>query len=245
MTITALDMITRAMRIMRVLGTDQAPTAAEGVNGLYALNSMTEALSIQRQLIYEVGQQTYAWPVNNASQTIGPAGNFSTTRPVKIAEEGNYVRDGSTSIDYPLYWLGDRDSYDRILLKSSTSSYPQWLFADTGNPLITLYLWPVPTQAVTLHLNTWTPLQTFAALTTALAMPPGYQAALEFNLADWWKGEFGSAANMAADDVKRAALLLQNLRAINRPDLVARLDPGLTGRGVPYNIYTDGPMVGN
>ena len=245
MAATALQMITAAMRIMRVLGPDQAPSAAEGVDGLYRLNAMTDALGIQRGLIYQVGQATYSWTANAASSTIGAGGSFNATRPIKVAEEGNFMRDGSTSVDYPLTWLGDRDSYDRILLKSSTASYPQWIFVDTGYPLATIYVWPVPTQTLSLYLNTWTPLQTFDTLTEQLAMPAGYQAALEYNLAEWWNGSFGTAGQMSDDDKKRAKLLLQNLRAINRPDLVARLNALPQGRGVTYNIYSDSTNASN
>lgn len=245
MTITALDMIKASMRIMRVLGPDQTPSASEGVDGLYRLNAMTDALGIQRGLIYQVGQASYSWTANSASMTIGSGGDFNTTRPIKVAPQGNFMRDGSTSIDYPLTWLGDRDSYDRILLKTSTATYPEWLFVDTGWPLATLYVWPVPTQSLSLHLNTWTPLQTFDTLTEALAMPQGYQAALEYNLAEWWNGSFGSAGKMSDDDKRRAKMLLQNLRAVNHPDLVARISPLPQGRGVPYNIYTDSTNAAN
>lgn len=245
MSVTALTMIRRAMRIMTVLGTDAQPTAQEATDGLYALNSMLEAWGIERLMVYQVQQNSYSWTVNQASQTIGPSGTFNTTRPTKVAEEGNFFRDGSTSIDYPLMWLGDRDSYDRILLKTTTSSYPQWLFVDTGFPLMTLYVWPVPTQSLTLHLNTWKPLQSFTSLTTDIALPPGYQAAIEFNLALWYAPEFGTAAKIPPWVEKQAPILKANIKAINRPDLVARLDNALLGQGTPYNIYTDGPAVAN
>ena len=245
MTITALTMIERAMRIMKVLGVGQQMTAGEATDGLYALNSMLEAWGIERLMVYQVQQSSYSWASGNASRTIGPGGNFNATRPTKVAEEGNFVRDGSTSIDYPLTFLGDRDSYDRILLKSSTSSYPQWLFVDTGFPLMTLYVWPVPTQTLTLYLNNWKPLQAFETLTEEIALPPGYQAAIEFNLALWYAPEFGTAANVSPWAEKQATLLKANLKAINRPDLVARLDNALLGQGAPYNIYTDGAAVAN
>ena len=241
---TCLDMIKRAMRLCTVLNVDQDPTAQEASDGMAVMNSMLDAWGIERLMVYQVQQTTNSWTSGNASRTIGSGGNFNTTRPTKIAEEGNFFRDGSTSIDYPLMWLGDRDSYDRILLKSSTSSYPQWLFADMGYPLVTLYVWPVPTQTLTLYLNTWKPLQNFTSLTTDLALPPGYQSAIEYNLCTWYGPEFGTAAKISPETIKMASLLKQNIKAINRPDLVARTDAALKG-GTPYNIYSDGPAVAN
>ncbi len=245
MSATSLDMIKRAMRLMRVLAANQEPSDTESADGLYALNSMTDALGIERGLIYQVGQASYSWAANAASKTIGSGGDFSAVRPIKVAEEGNFVRDGSTNIDYPLIWMGDRDDYDRILLKSTTSTYPQWIFVDTGWPLATIYVWPVPTQTLELHLNTWTPLQTFDTLTEQLAMPQGYQAAIEYNLAVWFAPEFGTAATITPEVAKRAALLLQNLRAMNHPALVARLNALPQGQGVTYNIYSDSTNASN
>lgn len=242
---TALDLIKRSMRLMRTLAPDQNPTTQEAADGLGVLQSMLDSWNTERLMIYQVQQTTHSWTAGNASRTIGSGGDFNTTRPTKIAEEGNYVRDGSTSIDYPLTWLGDRDSYDRILLKSNTSSYPEWLFADMGYPLITLYVWPVPTQTLTLHLNSWKPLQNFTSLTTDMSLPPGYQRAIEYNLAIEFAPEFGSAAQIS-DDVRNIARMSKaNLKAINKPDLVARIDDALIGQGNPYNIYSDGASVAN
>ena len=245
MSVTALTMIKRAMRIMRVASADQEPTAGEAADGLYALNAMMDSWSIERLMVYQVAQSEYSWPSSTRSRTIGSGGDFNTTRPTKVAEMGNFFRDLGTNIDYPLFWLGDRSAYDLILLKTTTSTYPQWIFVDTGYPLMTLYVWPVPTMTLQLHLNHWKPLQNFATLNAAISMPPGYQAAIEFNLADWWRGEFGSAAQMTAEDVKRAAVLKQAIRGLNHPDLVAQLDSALFNRGQPYNIYTDGGVMAN
>lgn len=242
---TALDLIKRSMRLMRVLSPDQNPTTQEANDGLNVLNSMLDSWSIERLMVYQIQQDSYSWTANQSSRTIGVGGNFNTTRPSKVAEEGNFVRDGSTSIDYPLLILGDRDSYDRILLKTSTSSYPQWLFADTGYPLMTLYVWPVPTQTLELHLNTWKPLQNFSTLTTDLALPPGYQRAIEYNLAIEYAPEFGSAAQIS-DDVRNIARMSKStIKSVNQPDLVARIDNALLGHGVPYSIFTDGVSVSN
>ena len=242
---TALDLVKRSMRLLRTLAPDQNPTTQEATDGLNVLNSMLDSWSTERLMIYQIQQGNYSWVAGNASRTIGVGGTFNTTRPTKIEEEGNFFRDGSTSIDYPLYWLGDRDSYDRILLKSNTSTYPQWLFADMGFPLITLYVWPVPTQTLTLYLNTWKPLQNFSTLTTDMALPPGYQRAIEYNLAIEYAPEFGSAAQIS-DDVRNIARMSKSsIKAINKPDLIMRVDNALNGQGTPYNIYTDGAAVAN
>ena len=243
MTVTAITMIKRAMRIMTVLGVDQEPTDTEAADALYALNAMMEAWNIERLMVYNTPQVSASWTVSSATMTMGTGGTFSATRPIRVMPEGNFFRDGSTNIDYPILWLGDKDSYERILLKTSTSSWPQWMYVDMGFPLVTLYVWPVPTQALTAYINTYAVLQAFDTLTEVIALPPGYQSAIEYNLALWMAPEYGTAAKISPFVEKQAALLKQNLRNLNSPDLVARIDPAVIGQGRPYNIFVDGSIA--
>lgn len=229
MPITANTMITRAMRLIQVLTPDAAPTAQEAADGLYALNAMLDAWSIERLMVYQVQQSSYSWASGNASRTIGSGGNFNTTRPYKIEPNGNFFRT-SGGIDYPLAVYA-REEYDRIVQKSAAGAIPEHLFHDTGYPLMTLYAYPVPSQTLTLYLNDWKPLQSFSGLTTALALPPGYQAAIEYSLALWLAPEFGAAAVAAADRIKDQAVKLRaNIKTVNAPDLIARTDVAMTGR---------------
>ena len=244
MTVTAVTMIKRAMRIMTVLSANEEPTDQEAEDGLYALNAMMEAWNIERLMVYQTPQVSASWTPNSASMTMGTGGTFSATRPIRVLPEGNYFHDSNNSIDYPLLWLGDKDSYERILLKTSTSSWPQWLYVDMGYPLVTLYVWPVPTQTLTAYLNVYVTLQAFDTLTEAIALPPGYQSAIEYNLALWMAPEYGTAAKITPWVMKQATILKANLKNINSPDLIARIDPAIMGRGRPYSIYVDGPISG-
>lgn len=221
MSITANTMISRALRLIQVLGPDVSPTAQEAADGLYALNSMLDAWSVERLMVYQVQQTTHTWPANTTSRTIGSGGDFNTTRPAKI-EQGTFFREGTQ--DFPVQVI-DREAYDAQVLKSTGSTYPQVLAVDYGFPLVTLYAYPVPGSALTLHLNTWKPLQSFAGLTTALSLPPGYQATIEHNLAVWIAPEYGSAAQKAAERISaRASLLKASLKSMNQPSLVAQVE---------------------
>lgn len=226
MAITAATMITRAMRLIQVLGSDANPTAQEASDGLYALNSMLDAWSIERLMVYQVQQSSYSWAADASSKTIGSGGDFDTTRPIRIEKQGNFFRT-STNLDYQLA-VYPREEYDRIIQKSSGSSIPDSLFYDDGFPTRTLYAYPVPSETLTLYLNTWKPLQQFTALTTTISLPPGYQAAIEYNLGPWIAPEFGAAAVAAGERLeKRAAQLKTAIRNVNMPDLVATTDyPG-------------------
>lgn len=235
MSITANTMISRAMRLIQVLTPDANPTAQEAADGLYALNAMLDAWSIERLMVYQVQQSSYSWASAAASKTIGSGGDFDATRPVQIEKQGSFFRT-SGSLDYPLA-VYPREDYDRIVSKSSSGSIPEYLFHDGGFPLMTLYAFPIPSETLTLYLNTWKVLQQFSSLTAQLLLPAGYQSAIEYNLAQWISPEYGSAAVAAADRTKKlAAQLKANIKTVNLPDLVAQTDVPMGG--MRSNILT-------
>lgn len=234
---TALDLITSAARKIGVYAVGETPDADFSANGLRALNSMLDNWQLERLTVYQVVQGSYTWPASTTSRTIGSGGNFAAQRPVYI--DAAYVVD-SNAIWYPLQVLRDRNDYDSIALKTTTSTYPQFLYMDTAYPLGVIYLWPVPSGELTLKLNTWQTLQSFSALTTDLALPPGYQRAIEFNLAVELHADYPTIP-LPRTVVDLAMKAKANLRAINAPSMVASVETifGRDERGWRYNIYSD------
>lgn len=235
---TALTMITRSMRLARVIGKGEAPDADESADGLIALNAMLDSWQIERLAVYQIVQGSYSWAASVTSKTIGSGGDLSAQRPVRI--DSAFIAD-SNSNWYPMRVLQDRREYDGIVIKTTTSTLPGAIFMDPAFPLATLYLYPVPSAAITLKLNTWQTLQSFSTLTTALSLPPGYQRAIEYNLAIEFGPEFG--ADIPKSVVAIATQAKANIKNLNLPSMVAQLDPGvaLLGRaqGGRYNIYAD------
>lgn len=232
MAITALSMMSRAARLIRVKGVDENLTAQEAADGLYALNSMLDAWSIEKLMVYQVQQSTHSWASGNATRTIGSGGDFSTTRPIHIEYEGNFFR-SSDGVDYPVVTLS-RERFDLKTFKS-TSGIPEELFFDGGFPLRTLYAYPYPSSTMTLYLSTWKPLQQFTSLTTTISLPAGYQAAIEANLAVWMAPEYGAAAVAAANDIRKDAERLKaSIKNVNKPDMTAQVD--VPGVGSPARI---------
>ncbi|MHB1326868.1 MAG: hypothetical protein ACYC2K_01580, partial [Gemmatimonadales bacterium] len=232
MSITALTMLSSAMRKMQQLGADESPTAQEASDGLYAMNAMLDLWSIERLMVYQVQQASYSWSAGAASKTIGSGGDFDTSRPATISKVGNFFRD-SNSQDHALTVL-PREYYDRLGDKTTGSSIPEYLFYDDGFPTRTLYAHPVPSETLTLYLNSWKALQAFSSLTTVLSLPPGYQVAIETNLAVFWAPEFGAAASNAVQTngtSKMATLAKAAIKGVNQPSLVAEVDPALVGIG--------------
>lgn len=236
---TALQMITRSMRLAGVIGKGESLTSDEAADGLTALNAMLDSWKIERLFVYQIVQGSYTWPSSTTSRTIGSGGNFSTTRPDRI--QSAFVVD-SNSQWYPLQLLVMREEYDSIVIKTTPSTIPLYLFYDPAYPLGVIYLWCVPSAQMTLKLNTWQTLQSFSTLTTDLALPPGYERAIVYSLAQEYGPEFGVRI---PDEVKGIAVAARsNIKNLNSPALIAQVDAGVARLGAMnwpgrYNIYAD------
>lgn len=177
---TALDLIEAAALKLGAKQTGEALTSDEATDGLSILNSMLDNWAINSLMVYQIVQNSYSWTADQQSRTIGTGGDFNATRPVRI-EDGTYFR--YSNIDSPVKIIRNRGNYDTIASKTVKSTYPEVLFYDPAFPLGVLYAFPVPSNTLTLFLNTWQTLQNFSNLTTNLSLPPGYQWAIEHNLA--------------------------------------------------------------
>jgi hypothetical protein len=237
---TALQLGSRAARLIGALASGQTMPPAEAADMLEALNAMMDAWRIERLMVYQVKQGSHSWASGNASRTIGTGGNFDTTRPDRI--ESAFLRD-SNSLDHPLTVLTEREQYDAITQKSDASTLPDWLFYDPAYPLGTLYLHPKPSANLTLLLNSWQILQSFDDTAESLALPPGYENAIVFNLAC----DLGPEYDITVPPwvVKRAAQYKAAVKTNNAPSMVARLDSGIAFAGriagrAAGNILVDG-----
>jgi len=183
--VTANDMIERAMRLVKALGTGQTMTSEEGVTGLHALNSMLDSWNLEKLMVFYFNQISGSLPAATTSRTIGDSGNYDTVRPVKI--DTAFLRSGSN--DYPLE-VRPIEEYDAIANKTS-QGVPEFLYYAPDFPLGILYFYPVPSAAYTLYLRHEEQLEYFSSLTEEVYLPPGYRRAIEYNLALEVAPEFG------------------------------------------------------
>lgn len=231
---TANELISRALRLLGVLGQGRRTlTANESSDGLEALNSMLESMSLERLMVYQILEENFPLVAGTGSYTIGSGGVFNTTRPVKI--DSAFIRDSGNN-DYPLEII-DNGAYDSVALKN-TSACPQYLYYDTQHPLAYVRLLYVPDAAYTLYINSWKQLQRFADGTTALSLPPGYERMIAYNLAIELNAEYGSVITpevVAIATQSRAAI-----KRLNAPSPIADVAEAFMFRGGrgKQNIYT-------
>lgn len=176
---TANSLIKGALRLLQVKEANEPISAAEGQDGLDALNELIDSWSNEdlmqhfrkeHSINYVSGQETY---------TVGVGGDFNVTRFLSI--ENAFTRDNGES-DWEIIEINN-DQYQRIILKETESSYPRYFFYRPDFPLGEISVWPSPGESLEFHINVRTQLTQYTDINTNLDFPPGYSRALRYNLA--------------------------------------------------------------
>lgn len=213
---TALDIIKRSMRLLQVYAIGEEPSSDEAQAGLTALNALVQSWGNSPLLIHAQSLDQIPLTAGTGSYIVGPGlGGFVTARPMEVLE-ASFVR--FQGVDYPLSVL-TLDDLNAIPVKT-ISGIPTGVYAHMDMPNITLTLYPVPSQAMTLHLWSVKAVPEFPGLTSSVILPPGYEQALAFLLAETLAPEYETQPSA---QVMREAARVR--RAIKRTNLqVPRLN---------------------
>ena len=190
---TSQNIIDRAARLVGGVSSGESRTADESAD------AMLESWQIDKLDVYAFVDTAYSLVAATSSYTVGPTGNFNLTpRPHKIEE--CFVR--YAGIDSPVELL-TAEQWFALPSKTDTATYPDRAYYESTLATGTLKVYPVPSAVSSLHIVTWQVVTTLAALSTSIALPPGYERAMAYNLAIEWAGpEFGLSPS---DDVRRIA----------------------------------------
>jgi hypothetical protein len=160
--------------------------AADYQNALRRLNNMVSAWGLMPDTMAVTAIETFFLVAGQKDYTIGPLGDFDTVRPVYLLGAGLVLNEATENeIEIPVGLLSD-DAYQAIQVKNLMSVYPQQLYYNRTytDGLGRITLWPVPdTAANSLRLYTKQAMLGFSSLTAQYSMPPGYDEAIEYNLA--------------------------------------------------------------
>lgn len=144
--VTRDDVITAALRTLKVIAIGETPATEDFTNCAYALNTLIKELNIENY---------FPWTFQNVSvQFVGAKVNYSlaevgaditTTRPMKVLHA--WRRDQSTPpIDTPMRRCSKQE-YDQLTPKLTPGVPTNWFYdAQIGSAaaLPTWYVWPAP-----------------------------------------------------------------------------------------------------
>lgn len=178
---TPLDIITLALRTSGAIGVGQTPLAEDTNDAFDVLNTILTEWQLNRWLVYDLVEAIHT-ATGAVSYTVGPTGDFVFTgqRPDKI--DAVFARLISSSADTYLYPYMSRESYDRVISKS-TAGIPYAFFYDPGlTSNGTIYLYPAPSASYSIHVQGKASLGQFATLEETITLPKIYITALLWNL---------------------------------------------------------------
>lgn len=244
--LTALEVVAAAMQELNVLAQGEVPTSGDADFCLKKLNRMIDEWAGQERYVYNKSFTSYVLTPNLQPHTIGPTGATFTVaqRPVKI-ENANLVLNTSVpSTNVPLN-IRDDDWWAKVRVPGVTSTVPTDLYYSPDWPNGSLFLWPVPTFAYGLQLETWGILSQLATLQTVMNLPPGYANAVICSLAERIASGFGAQpSGTLVMEAKNARNAIQgnNLSSPRAMTLDAGMpDRGSRNGGGGFNWITGGP----
>jgi hypothetical protein len=172
------DLITQAAGLIGALTQGTGLNTSELDDGFARLNILIDAWNADPLNHYSVNSEQHTLSAHTGIYTLGPAGSFSTTRPVAI-ESANIILSG---LKHPMD-LVNKAAYDAILEPTGEMTVPRKLYSDGGHPLTTIKIWPYPSGTPDLEINSPFIIPAFAALNTTVDLPPAYYKALLYTLA--------------------------------------------------------------
>lgn len=246
--LTALDIVTDAMREIGVLDLAETPQAAEAQNALRRLNWIADSWSARRSFIYAMQfLEQFTLIPNHSPHTIGPqlADFLVPQRPVKLESAAIYLNSGNQLVKCPIN-VRDADWWANQRVPLLPSTIPTDLYYEPTFPNGSLYFWPIPSIAYPLELEVWQSLPNFPTLTTPFWMPPGYLEAVTLTLAVSLTGLFEAGAGTDIQDVRmRAAKARATIQGPNsKAPLMRTADSGIpsshVGQRGDFNWLTGG-----
>lgn len=228
---TVADLIKSSFRVLGVLAAEESPDAAMQVDALEALNDMLDSWANDRLSLYATLRSTYTLTPSLNPHTIGVAGTFNATRPMRV-DLASLLLAGAANTELPLRLLSDREWQNTQ--GKATTGQPVALWVEGAYPLMKLWLNPIPVAADTLVLYTWQQLATLAVADT-FDLPKGYRRALKWNLAKELAPEYG--VQLSAEAADNATDSLAKLQRLNIQPSHLRCDAALLGGGT-FNIVS-------
>jgi hypothetical protein len=240
-TIRALDLINNACDLLNIKAMGETLTQAEAQSCFGRLNRMIDSWGLQPSMMPNNRREVFDLVADQANYTIGPGGDFDTTRPIWITGAGLLQNSVSPAVEIPRPVINN-SQYEAIQIKDFGSTYFTQVYYNMtyASGLGTITLWPVPTVTTNqLVIYSDQAIPGFSSLTAQYVFPPGYTEAIEDNLALRIAAPFGR--EIPAEVKTRAAKGLAAIKRANTADVQdLAMDPALlSGMRRPYNILSD------
>jgi hypothetical protein len=220
---TALDLISSALRLINVQAAGEPVPIAMANDALLVLNDMIDSWNADRLAIFTIQINDFPFVLGQQTYTLGTKGNFNIPRPARIEGMSTIqLTNPAVPVEIPIAMYTVDQWQNQVPVKNVTGSIPLICYDDGAFPLRNLNFWPIPVeQPNSVRIYSWAalPAQTLAA---QVAFPPGYRQAFRYNLAVLLAGEF--AAPVPSNVAAIAIDSLGKVKTMNAPELRLQSD---------------------
>jgi len=228
---TVLELVTNSLNDLGVIGSEETLSAADASRALKILNNMVQEWNNEELIVYNTEEVIFNYVAGQGDYTLGTGGDFNIDRPIEITAAYNRINNGTSSeVDYPIEVTTDAQVYSDLVTKNIQTSLPILVY-DNGNfPTKTLSFWPVPSDTTYRPvLWVWRQISQFV-LSDTLSLPPGYETALEWNLAVKCSIPFGKPVpprleKEANDSLWAIKRINTNVPTLNTPSELDKMGP--------------------
>lgn len=223
--IYGLELISRSLRLLGVLGLGQTAAGDQATQGLAKLKALEDMLRLDRLTMSWVQRSVQYLSANQSSYTIGVGGNWSMDYPIFI--EGAAILPDSSDREIPVKVLTDQE-YREFTNKGQSSALPlQGIYFDRQSDSIGLgrvVFVEKPTAVVRIAL--YIPVSNVNIQNLAVTLyylPPGYSLMLEYNLARLLKDNYPGTWTQQLE--QSALEFLGNVKRVNEQPGVLKGQP--------------------
>lgn len=211
MSIAVSDFLRLALAEIRAARAGDVVNPDDMGDALLIFNECLDLLNATSRALYSHAFTTFTLTANLQPHTIGLTANtptFTVTigRPSRIVSANLVLTNVTPNVRKPLN-LPDRQWWSDQAVQGITASIPSDLYYEPKWPNGSIYLWPVPTTAYGLELETETLLAS-VALTDTFDLPFGYQQALRLTTAELLAPMFGQQVSPSTAQKAREARAL-------------------------------------
>lgn len=214
------DIINGSLKILGVLAEGETATASQTSDALSTLNDMIDSFSNESLVIYSDTREEFTLTPGQLIHTLGPSGDFDTTRPIKVSKVLYQSADDS-NYELPVT-IREMEEYASITNKNTQSDIPSDVYIDAKMPTMNLYFWPVASVAYKAVIFSEKVIQSFIDANVEVVLPPGYAAMLKYNLAEWLEPQYGLQLSQRASQI--AMDTKANIKRTNKKQRFLRSD---------------------
>lgn len=221
-------LLEEALQEIGVLGAEETGDPADVSFALRKLNRLLDDWNAIREAVYGELFTSYTLTPNLQPHTIGPnSATFTVTqRPVDLLGANLILTNVTPNVRTPIT-LRDSDWWGDLAVLDLTSSIPTDCYYSPAWPNGAIYLWPIPTAAYHLELQTRVLLNA-VTLADTFWLPPGYRNAITLTLAEALAPAFH--ATLTQGTIQQASQARARIFANNdQTPRLTTLDAGMPG----------------